>query len=700
MKVHLLLIVIVFNLAAYHTIAQPSVTAKDVTIRRTEYGVPHILSSTLRGAAFGLAYCELEDYGEPVITRLLSAQGNMALIEGPDAIQSDMISQQVRTIVANRYDQLSSETRDLLEGFAEGIMFYIQNNSAEFLAYRQFNFNGIDVAAASTFVTQPLRGKRILDKMKIRKAQLDSLKADNESGSNTWAFGPEKTKSGHAILMRNPHLSWQAGYYEAHLTVPGKLNFYGDFRIGGLFGIVGGFNNRLGWSTTNNNPDIDEFYAFSVDPQQPDHYLLDGKSIPIQRKLVEVEFKNGEGTGLEKKEFLSTLHGPVVAREAGKVYVLKRAGHLEVRRAEQFTRMMLAQNIDEWKAAMRMQAITQSNYTYADADKNIFYVWNGTIPKLPVASGGDSVAIQVNNEHQIWSELIPFDELPKLQNPKGGYLHNENDPFHFTNLHEIMEPKDFPLYFAKPRLRQRSQHSLGLIHNTDKYSLEEVVELKHSMRMEIAYQLKDDLLLALKKFRPRKDVKKAMRLINSWDNSVHAHSKGGVLFAEWYALYQKKRNGKPIFKTPWQFEQPLSTPSGLANDKDAVDAFIQAVHETKEKFGAYDAAWGSVHRIRHGDMDLPASGCPGGLGCFRVLGFRNAPDGKRQVYRGDGWQFAVEFSNPPKAYSILAYGQSNDPTSAHHTDQLELFANNKMKRVAFTEAEIRSTLIRSYKPGE
>ena len=31
--------------------------------------------------------------------------------------------------------------------------------------------------------------------------------------------------------MRNPHLSWDAGYYEAHITVPGKVNFYGDFRI-------------------------------------------------------------------------------------------------------------------------------------------------------------------------------------------------------------------------------------------------------------------------------------------------------------------------------------------------------------------------------------------------------------------------------------------------------------------------------------
>ena len=56
--------------------------------------------------------------------------------------------------------------------------------------------------------------------------------------------------------MRNPHLSFTSGYYEAHLTVPDVLNFYGDFRLGGPFTIIGGFSDRLGWSTTNNNPSV------------------------------------------------------------------------------------------------------------------------------------------------------------------------------------------------------------------------------------------------------------------------------------------------------------------------------------------------------------------------------------------------------------------------------------------------------------
>ena len=68
----------------------------------------------------------------------------------------------------------------------------------------------------------------------------------DDVGSNAWALGPGRTKSGRAILLRNPHLAWTAGYYEAHLTVPGVVDFYGDFRIGGPLIVIGGFNRDLG----------------------------------------------------------------------------------------------------------------------------------------------------------------------------------------------------------------------------------------------------------------------------------------------------------------------------------------------------------------------------------------------------------------------------------------------------------------------
>ena len=60
---------------------------------------------------------------------------------------------------------------------------------------------------------------------------------------------------------------------------------------------------------------------------------------------------------------------------------------------------------------------------------------------------------------------------------------------------------------------------------------------------------------------------------------------------------------------------------------------------------------------------------------------------------------AVEFAEVPKAYTILAYGQSDKETSEHNSDQLLHFTNNIMTPVAFSDADIKKKLIREYRPG-
>jgi acyl-homoserine-lactone acylase len=104
--------------------------------------------------------------------------------------------------------------------------------------------------------------------------------------------------------------------------------------------------------------------------------------------------------------------------------------------------------------------------------------------------------------------------------------------------------------------------------------------------------------------------------------------------------------------------------------------------------------------VRRGDIDVPVSGCPAGLGCFRHLGFRETEDGRLEAYTGDAWILAVEFADEPHAYSVLVFGQSPRPESPHYSDQAEMFARGELKPVAFTEAQIAAQLVRAYRPGE
>jgi acyl-homoserine-lactone acylase len=492
--------------------------------------------------------------------------------------------------------------------------------------------------------------------------------------------------------------------------VPGVINFYGDFRVGYPLFYNGGFNEHLGWATTNNSPDLDEIYALDVDPERPDHYLFDGSSVPLRRETLTVEFKNGEGLGRETREFFHTPLGPVIHRGGGKVYVMRAAGDGEFRGAQQFLAMMRARDLEEWKDAMRMRAQIGSNFTYADRKGNIFYLWNATIPVLPHESGGDTSAVPAQRSSDVWTRIVDFDVLPHVYNPRGGYIQNANDPFHYTNLNAVLDSADFPANFPSAALGLRSQHSLQLIHNRRRLSLEEIVELKHSMRMLLADRVKDDLITAVRASNPDSVVAAAIGLIEAWDNTVAPESRGGVLFELWFERYLLGEDPEQIrnlrdalrdaFRHPWSPEEPTSTPRGLSDHDRAAEAFAWAVQETQGRYGSWDVAWGDVHRLRMGNVDVPVGGCPSVLGCFRVLSFDEDEEAGKQVAAGgDGWVLAVEFSDPPRAYSILAYGQSSKEDSPHFNDQAEMFAQGRFKRVAFTEEEIEAQLIRSYHPG-
>src|SRR5687768_13383294 len=285
-------------------------------IRRTEYGIPHILAANYHEMGKGLAYAMVEDYGTRVIMSMLRARGEMGLTFGRDSMATDFGAALDRLRVRETYHLLGQDTRDVYEGFAEGVNAYIRAHPDKAPAWAKPIFHGHDVAAMDIGGSSVSAAQRIV----LRQLQRDSARAsgepepDADEGSNAWAFAPSRTKSGRAILLRNPHLAWNAGYWEAHVTIPGQLNFYGDFRVGGPFAVVGGFNEYLGFATTNNQTDTDEIYALDVDQAHPDHYLFDGVSIPLTKRDVVVEYKTDTGIERATQTFWYTPLGAVAHR--------------------------------------------------------------------------------------------------------------------------------------------------------------------------------------------------------------------------------------------------------------------------------------------------------------------------------------------------------------------------------------------------
>jgi len=690
---------------------------RQVEIIRTTYGVPHIRAANLRAAGYALAWLQCEDYGPQTAMNVLRASGRAASVLGRERLESDLNIRRYRERNYGKYSSISKDARDIYDGFAAGINRFVRLHPAEFPAGMPTDFKGLDVAALEIATPSPNKVRDFITKITPvgTSAQLTEVSSIDppelphaDEGSNAWAFAPSRTKSGKAILLRNPHLQWTAGYYEAHVTVPGLLDFYGDFRIGGPFAVIGGFNKYLGWSTTNNSQDLDQIYSLDADPKSADHYLLDGRSHPLIRESVTAEFRTAEGISSETREFWSTPFGPVIHRADGKIYIFKFAGDGEVHAGEQFMRMMRARTLGQWKSAMKMRARPTSNFTYADRDGNIFLIWNAALPLLPHAPVNETTAIHVSKTTDMWSRYVPFESLPQFLNPAGGYVHNENSSPHYTNIRTPVDTKNKYPNFEEPELSLRSQLALQLIGGSDKFSLEDVVHLKNNYRMLLPDRVKADLIAAVKASNPTDDAAAAIDVLEKWDNTASPTSRGSALFETWWLHYSGQRPPERMgllpdnrrFAKVWTPEDPYQTPRGLADTKRAVESFTWAVAETKRRYGAVDVAWGDIHRVRRGSVDVPVGGCSNELGCFRVLGFARQDDGKLAASVGDGWVLAVEFGATPRAYSVLSYGQSRLPSSPYYANQAEMFAKGEMKKVAFTRTDVDAQAIVKYRPGE
>jgi len=723
-------------LAAIHPLSTGAARslADQVTIRRDNFGVPHVMAETEEAAAFGIGFAQAEDHPVELARRYVVAQGESAKVFGASAVESDFRMKRYGNyeVARARFHELTPLFQAMMNGYAAGFNLYAEKHRKElpewvptFDGYgvlamgraevMRFAFN--DAMISSVQLKHPvaqaagLRGSvRESEKHEQDISQGESFRNDDLLGSNMWAISGSRTTSGNPILLGNPHQPWSALYWEAHITVPGKVNFYGSTFIGRPV-LTTGFNEHLGWSHTVNYPDLADIFVLTLNRDNPDQYVFDGKPMPLTRKEITVEVKGPDGKlSQERRTYYYSHLGPIVHRTPKNAFALKSAILDEFRYYEEWYALSKSRNLQEFTATLKQNHIPMFNIAYADADGNIAYWWNGTVPRR-VDDGMDySAEVPGDTGKYVWKELHKTEELPQLINPSGGYVQNCNDPPWWTSLRNLLDPTKYPSY-TEPghRLQFRSQMSLEMMEGQQKFSLEDVKRLKYNPKMLLADRVKADLIKALKSAaNPSDDLKRGLAVMEAWDNTVARASRGGVLFRRFWDSYVGL--SKTPYAVAWDSKKPGTTPRGLSNPEAAVTAFEDAVRWTRKTYGSEDVAWGDVHRVRLGDLDLPVGGESGLYGLFRVMQFAAAPDGKLVVGTvergkpmqggGDGWVFAVEFSKPIVAYSVLAYGETSNAASKHSTDQAALFANEGFKKALFSEAEIKTNLERSYHPGE
>lgn len=667
------------------------------------YGVPHVFGRDAAAVFYGFGYAQAQSHANEILRLYGESRGKGAEYWGEKYEDTAvyLIKNDVPARAKVWYDEQEPKFKANLDAFAKGMNDYAAAHpdqiSVEVAAV--LPVSGLDVVAHAhrlmnfVYVAPPGRGGGEGEPSDQDLGIKDVV--DGEDGSNTWAVGPTKTANGTTMLLQNPHLSWDTGYfiyYEAHLVGP-DFETYGATQIG-LPIIRFAFNQQMGISNTVNGMVGSTNYKLTL---KDGGYVFDGKVLPFSTRQASYKLRNADGTLTEKTiEVKSTVHGPVFDRKDGTSTALRVAGLDRPGMLHQYFDMVTAKSYEDFTRAMKQLQVPTFNISYVDRDGHIEYVFNGLAPKR---KSGDLAfwqgLVPGDSSEFLWTETHAYEDLPRVTDPEAGFVQNTNDAPWFPSWPTPIKASDYPPYLAPVNAPEsmRAQNALKMIAENEKIDFDKFRSLKLSTRSLLADRTLPDLINAAKGDSDS-EMQAAVKLLTEWDHTYSKDTRAGLLFEEWARLFAGPRFGDTSnYAVPFSADKATSTPYGLKDPAAAVDMLKKAIVATKTKYGAIDRVFGDVSRFKLGDVDVPGDGHVGGLGPFRVItwGALDA-SGHRYPQHGETWVGMIEFSTPIKAYGLMSYGNSRQPGTKHYSDQLKMLSNHEFRELWLQRSQIEANL--------
>ncbi|HKG21588.1 MAG TPA: penicillin acylase family protein, partial [Blastocatellia bacterium] len=647
-------------------------------------------------------------------------------IYGGSPLSNDMVNRalEIPRLAKAEYERSSPRMKEFGMAVAGALNYYLaQNPQVKPRLISRFEpWFGYAVGRFSLY-QQFIYGKTGLRKEEIRaavrEADTDAPAGSNSSsmkvslddsgeadplgsvvGSNMWAIAPSKSATGHAMLFVNPHqpLFGPGQWYEGHVISDEGWNMSGASFFGSPFPTLG-HNENLGWSHTVNDPDIADVYSENFDdPQDPLSYRYGGEHRKATEWTDVIKIKGGSAPVSKTYKFIKTHHGPIVAVREGKRMAVKFARLEEGGLLEEWYQMTRARNVSEFKSAISKLAIPMFNTMYADREGNIFYVYNGAVPRRSTKFDWKK-PVDGSNPETEWQGFHKFEELPQLTNPKTGWMQNCNQTPLTTTSEGNPEKAAFPDYMIRENDNARARISRKILGSKEKFTFEDWTRAAFDTTVIEADTYIPQIASEwgkLKETDPARAGKLAPAIaeLKSWNRVSTIESKGMTLFALWFEKGQKMLAAKD--NQPWLRMRALE----------------QTIADLEKDFGTWAVAWGEINRLQRvhtggeepfsdSRESLPVAGAPGPVGIVFNF-YTKAEKGQKRRYGFVGHSFVsvLEFAPSVRAMSVLAFGQSADPKSPHYFDQAKLYAKQQFKPALFTLQEVKEKSTRSYHPGE
>nr|WP_269835870.1 acylase [Pseudomonas haemolytica] len=724
--------------------AREQVTQASADIRRTSYGVPHIRANDERGLGVGIGYAYAQDNLCLLANEVVTVNGERARFFGPEQatleernnLASDVFFTWLNTpsAVAAFWKAQSPQMQQRIQGYVAGYNRYLKEQGAPAqckaawvrplvvedlvkLTRRLLVEGGVgQFAEALVGATPPQATAGVQPSAKaFELAAANQQRFTLDRGSNAVAVGRDRSFNGRGMLLANPHFPWVGGmrFYEMHLTIPGQLDVMGA-ALPGLPVVNIGFNQHLAWTHTVDTSKHFTLYRLTLDPKDSTRYMLDGKSIPLDKKAVTVQVKQADGSlkGVTHNVY-SSQFGPVV-QWPGKLdwdshyaFSLRDANLGNDRVLQQWYAVNRAGSLKELQTSVHtLQGIPWVNTLAADDQGQSLYMNLSVVPNVSAAklaqcsdprAGLQMIMLDGAHSACAWdidpraaqAGIFPADQLPQLQ--RTDYVQHSNDSAWLAN------PKA-PLTGFSPVISQdniglgpRARFAIQRLQSLDKHPIG-VADLQNMVmgnEVYLASQVMPDLLTFCAKHlgADAAALQPLCSSLKNWDQRANLDS--GVGLVHFINLMQHLQQVPDAWRVAFDPAHPLTTPTGLAIDRAPVAKAL------REAMLASSADVDKLGLSRWGDIQVsgqtPIHGGPQELGIYNAMQTVPRADGKREVVSGTSYLQIVTFDDKgPNAIGVLAFSESSNPASNYSKDQTQAFSKKNLRPLPFTDAQIKA----------
>ena len=468
---------------------EPDKILDDISIYRDEYGIPHIKAKNSYDAFFGQGFATAQDRLWHMEYDRKRAYGKLSELVGVSGLDNDefMGSLNIISNVKDDFDQLDKSAKEMYVAYSDGVNAYLNSKDTlpiefdltnltidswqpwdclavfkvrhimmgvfegkiwrssllkEFQIDKLVNlFRGYEKNNLVIVPPQKLFDSEELDATEYFAKALEYIDdlSEIDIGSNSWVIGGEHTLSGKPMIAGDPHrgLDTPSVYYQNHISCD-------EFDVIGLSfpGCPGfphfGHNKNVAWCVTHAGSDYQDLYIEKI--RNIDgimQYQYEGQWAPLIQDVYNVSILNGKTVKICSYK---TRNGYILSfnDDNTKAISFRYSATYEFNTGFNVIRQMIdSQNSDQMENNMNDWVDPCNNFIFADTNGDYGYINRGKVPLRDQLNAW--VPVPGWDKKYDWNGYVPFDELPRIRNPRNGFIVTANNK---------IPDEDYPFYLS------------------------------------------------------------------------------------------------------------------------------------------------------------------------------------------------------------------------------------------------------------